>query len=316
MGDVMTTDIAANAETAEVPGAACIGAGSGAQEASCSGSQEVSCTGTHEASAQPCGAGSGAQEASAQLDAKEALRRRVMFRCGEIETLSLTLLWFWPIMDSAATSIRKFFIKAWTEFGYEKLYDFDPETYRCSLEIVLPVHDAPYDLHLELSARNGLGKTELIDSFSIYLPRTVILLNDNGSSNFNWEHEGTWERDEEGNWNDSPGGNYSSNADYSLTSPIIALGGVERTVLVFEEKHSIEKDSDFCYLEIQCGDGPWERLAAYTGYQDWEKHYFCLERFDGNRIRIRFRMWSDRTVTREGFAFRNLVMSSCGIFGQ
>ncbi len=260
--------------------------------------------------------GQSSASGSGALDKKEALRRRVLFRCGEIETLSLTVQWFWPIIRDRLEAIKRFYIKVWTEFGYEKLYEIEPEAYRCSQKIALPMHDAPYYLHLELSAGNSLGKTELIDSLSLFLPATVVLLNDDGSQNVTWEHEGTWERDEDGNWNDSPGTNYASNADFSLTSPIIALGGVERTVLEFEEKHSLEKDCDFCYLEIQCGDGPWEKLAAYTGYQDWQKHYFCLEQYDGIRIRIRFRLWSDRSVTREGFAFRNLLMSSCGIIGK
>ena len=181
------------------------------------------------------------------------------------------------------------------------------------MEQSVPLPPRPHPGRLEFGLRfiDQEGGEHLVDEIVVRVPAVQVVLEDQVSGPpAAWTKEGNWGRLETGIWTDSPVGDYPNCSDFSLTSPLISLGGLERTVLVFEERHSIEEFSDWCYLEVQCEDGPWERLEGYTGSSGWTLRRFDLSAYDGTRIRIRFRLISDRSVTRDGFFLRNLMMAA------
>lgn len=239
---------------------------------------------------------------------EELWRAQVSFRCVELEPLGATFSWFLPAPGAGAPRVRRCHI------GLESAAVAQVEVAAGALHldhrVPLTPHDRPRQLEFSLGFEDDAGVVHDVESIHVRVPAVHVVLQDRADGPpAPWVVEGNWGRLDEGVWTDSPVGDYGNNADYSLTSPLLSLGGLEGTVLAFEERHNIEEFSDWCLLEVQSEDGPWERLSQYTGLSPWRAQRFDLSLYDGTRVRLRFRLVSDRSVTRDGFYFRNLVVA-------
>ncbi|HXE72296.1 MAG TPA: antitoxin AF2212-like protein [Candidatus Nitrosotenuis sp.] len=137
------------------------------------------------------------------------------------------------------------------------------------------------------------------------VPAATVAFRDAPEAPEEWHPEATWGRIDEGPrrgvWTDSPQGDYPNNANYSLTSRPVSLEGLRRCALFFEEKHALEEESDFCLLEIASADQVWMPLASFTGMSGWSRRRYDLSAYDGQVVRLRFRIRTDRSVTRDGY---------------
>ena len=118
-----------------------------------------------------------------------------------------------------------------------------------------------------------------------------------------WTSQKSWGRTEDNGrqvWADSPGGQYENHADHSLVSSPIQFGSMGSPRLVFEQRHDTESNCDFCYLDISDG-GNWRTLARFEGQSDWSSQVVALPLDADPQPKLRFRLTSDHSATREGF---------------
>lgn len=129
-------------------------------------------------------------------------------------------------------------------------------------------------------------------------------------------------------------------SDQYLVSPSISLvDGADSAALIFWSKQEIEDMSSGCYdgglLEISTDDGgswtqivptvdvydgpvsasydnPAAGLDAWCGDpEDWTKSVVMLSAYSGQTIRLRFRMTSDSSVSKDGWYLDDLRVQSC-----
>ena len=114
-------------------------------------------------------------------------------------------------------------------------------------------------------------------------------------------------------WTDSPAGQYANNANTSLTSPVVDLGGVEGVELSFWHRHSTEASYDFCHVEVSAdGGASWTEIATYDGSQPaWVQQTFLVPQLDGAaQARVRFRLSADGFVTDDGWYVDDVLLAA------
>ena len=126
-----------------------------------------------------------------------------------------------------------------------------------------------------------------------------------------WTTEGNWgieTVDGRTVFSDSPGELYPNQADFSLTSPVISLAGMESSTLVFEREHKIEQGWDQVHLEVaEAGeDQKWVEVHSYTGEAARGSDQIDLSAFDGKDVQVRFRQTSDQSFALDGFSLDNV----------
>jgi carboxypeptidase T len=121
---------------------------------------------------------------------------------------------------------------------------------------------------------------------------------------------------------DSPGGNYANNASTLLNlNQTIDLTNHESAFVEFDARWDIERNYDYAqFLVSQDGGNTWvpmpgkftasgsnnqtPGLPLYHGTQtSWVKEKISLDDYAGKQINLRFRFFSDGSVTRDGFYF-------------
>jgi len=249
-------------------------------------------------------------EESPQL---EDWHEQVRFACRQVEPLSALFSWTMPLQGGGGPRVRMCQVLTRDSRGTRLLGSVAPApgSVQIEMRVDLPPRQEIASQEFTLRFVDQEGTEQLADRVVVLLPAVRVLMQDLvGQPPAQWTRQGSWGRMEDGTWSDSPLGDYPNDADFSLTSPLISLGGLESSVLTFQERHCLEEGADWCALEVQGQDGPWQVLARYTGVSDWKAQALDLSDFDGTRIRLRFRLRSDRSVTRDGFYFRNLVLAA------
>lgn len=70
----------------------------------------------------------------------------------------------------------------------------------------------------------------------------------------------------------------------------------------FWTRYDIESGWDNGYVEVSADGGPWTTLGSVTGSQSsWAEQEFWLAGYEGQDVRVRFRLDTDRSVTRDGW---------------
>ncbi|MCA9796870.1 MAG: hypothetical protein KC910_33905, partial [Candidatus Eremiobacteraeota bacterium] len=118
-----------------------------------------------------------------------------------------------------------------------------------------------------------------------------------------WSASGNWGPDTEDGrlcWADSPGRDYRDNSDTSLEGPILDLTGAVGTRFKFDLKTATENGPDKLTIEARPPDGAWKELARFTGSSPWTEQDLDLSAFDGQKVQLRLRFASDRSVTGRG----------------
>ncbi|MFP4474496.1 MAG: PKD domain-containing protein [Desulfatibacillaceae bacterium] len=124
-----------------------------------------------------------------------------------------------------------------------------------------------------------------------------------------WTTDGTWAlATEDSNspthaWTDSPGGNYDNGANNSLVLAAQDLSEARDAILTFQHRYDMESGYDQCHVEISVNDGAWQLLASYSGtVSAWTETELGLGAWlPASNVRIRFRLTSDSSVTRDGW---------------
>ncbi len=239
-------------------------------------------------------------------------QEQVHFYCHRVGPLSASFEWNMPVAGMGGPHVRTCQLLASEVDGTRLLATVAPPpgVVHMELEVELPPRDQATSVDFSLRFVDFRGGEHLAGRLVTQLPAVRVAMHDlSDGPPAAWVREGTWGRLPEGVWCDSPVGDYPNNADFSLLSPLVSLGGLEGTALAFRERHCLEEGADFCLLELQADDGPWELLARFTGSSPWNSRRFDLSAYDGTRIRVRFRLVSDRSVTRDGFFFQDLLIA-------
>ncbi len=128
-----------------------------------------------------------------------------------------------------------------------------------------------------------------------------------------WQAEGCWGRVAlEGRgfvYADSPSGDYPPDQDSSLTSPPISLEGLAGSTLLFDTRYNLQRLYDSVYLEVTSDGEEWTRVGYYSNVrEDWSQEMIDLSDYDGQTIKLRFRLRTDRKEQRDGFYLDRLAL--------
>lgn len=169
-------------------------------------------------------------------------------------------------------------------------------------------------LHFALRVADNVGNLSDLRTAAVTVPAASVAFEDRMEGDESaWQADQGWGRiDVEGRgkvWTDSPGGRYGNDANSSLTSPVISLEGVSGASLVYDAKVDVEDGYDFVKVEARSGDGGWVELDSLTGRTDWATRSLDLSAFDGQPVQIRFRLVTDASVTKDGFALDRVVVA-------
>ena len=115
---------------------------------------------------------------------------------------------------------------------------------------------------------------------------------------------------------------YPNSANQALVTPFIDLIGLSHPVLSFYAWYSLEEDYDYVYVEASVDGGEtWipltpqgpnlnpctDSIFGFTGdSEDWTPYTFDLSAFAGKRIQIRWVIFSDNSITQDGFFLDNV----------
>ncbi len=113
-------------------------------------------------------------------------------------------------------------------------------------------------------------------------------------------------------WTDSPEGKYREDIDQSLVSPVISLKDLKNTRLFIDIKNDVELKHDHLYIEVygkRWWRRKWRKVADINGIDDWRTLAVDLSDYDGQDIKVRFRMKTDGSRNRDGVYLDNLVVA-------
>ncbi len=154
-------------------------------------------------------------------------------------------------------------------------------------------------------------------------PFDVTLFDDIESGNVSaWTAESPWAVTTESahsgthSWTDSPGAEYGDDVDTSLISPVLDLSGVENVELRFFNDRNTESGYDYCILEYSTdGGSSWSEATRWDGSTGgWIETVTALPALDGiSEARIRFRLTSDGSVTRDGWHVDDIVVRGTAV---
>ena len=165
------------------------------------------------------------------------------------------------------------------------------------------------------------GSTTTVD-FDLQ-PFDVTLSDNIESGNVSgWTAESPWAVTTESahsgthSWTDSPGSEYGDGVDTSLISPVLDLSAVENVELRFFNDRNTESGYDYCILEYSTdGGSSWSEATRWDGSTGgWIETVTALPALDGiSEARIRFRLTSDGSVTRDGWHVDDIVVRGTAV---
>lgn len=174
-------------------------------------------------------------------------------------------------------------------------------------------------LYFALKVRDNIGNLSDMKSTHADLPPAKVAFEDNVNGPTSpFTGEDTWARvDVEGRgkvWTDSPEGRYKPNSNTSLTSQTMSLANLKNSTLIFDAKMELEPNFDLVHVEVaqdraDSGKLRWRRLAKLNGVSDWATNEVDLSAYDGKSIKVRFRLTSDSSRSRDGIYLDNFLVA-------
>ena len=182
------------------------------------------------------------------------------------------------------------------------------------IRVAIPPDAGPKTWYFGLKALDNLGNASgLATTSGTSVPAVIAFADDFETDSRSWKATGDWGRVQDGPhgyvYEDSPGTVYPSNAKATLTSVPIDLSQVKNPRLLFSEKHELEDGFDTVEVEV-CREGHrWEPLVSITGKSDWSDRSVSLQPYEGQKVRIRFRLTSDASVNLDGISLDNVKIA-------
>ncbi len=172
-------------------------------------------------------------------------------------------------------------------------------------------------IHFAVRAVDNVGNHSPLSTAQAKLPNSPVAFEDRfDDPHTSWTSEGDWGRVEaQGRgwvWTDSPKADYANNVDASLTSQEISLDGWRHSKLYFDARYTIEPEHDACYVEVygrRWFQTKWRTVATLDGFSDWKNQEVDLSSYDGQDIKLRFRMATDDSRTAYGIQLDNVVVT-------
>jgi hypothetical protein len=153
-------------------------------------------------------------------------------------------------------------------------------------------------------------------------PYEQLFFDDVEAGNIGWTAQSPWAITTEASsspthsWTDSPGTYYADDRNVSLTSPVLDLSGMTGATLEFDHIYDLEDGYDYGHVEVSADGGTsWEAVASYNGenHTTWETATVALPQIDGvSTARIRFRLETDSSVTRDGWHVDDILVRAGG----
>ena len=205
--------------------------------------------------------------------------------------------------------------------------------------ISVPLSGQEKTYHFALKVQDNVGNLSEIRTTSVTVPAAHVAFEDTlDNDGSNWSADGWAQVEVEGRgkvFTDSPEGDYENDANRSLMSREIDLSTLQGSTLVFDRKFDLENRYDKVHVEVaeivpepppeqppedgaplnDGGDTPppaepvFNNLATFTGSGDWANQQIDLSAYDGKNVKLRFRLESDGSVTRDGFYLDNVVIA-------
>lgn len=114
-------------------------------------------------------------------------------------------------------------------------------------------------------------------------------------------------------WSDSPGGEYDNNLNIALTSPAISIDGADTLTVSYMSLCDTEATYDFGHFEVQFDGGVWQQISACDNQNNWQQESEALTPTPGaTELKVRFRLTTDTTVTRDGWYIDDLQVKATG----
>ncbi len=117
-------------------------------------------------------------------------------------------------------------------------------------------------------------------------------------------------------FDDSPGSSYATDARTSLTSPPVSLDGLSRCRLSFRCDYELEQGYDHVHLEASRDGHHFETLQSFTGNSSGEAVEIDLREYDGQSLKLRWRLQADDQGQEGGFRFGQLSLRGTDAQGR
>ncbi|MBI3924945.1 MAG: S8 family serine peptidase [Armatimonadetes bacterium] len=169
-------------------------------------------------------------------------------------------------------------------------------------------------IYFGLKAYDNVGNRSALRSLAVPVPAARVAFEDDMDGFFNsWTGEANWARTSVPGrgkvWTDSPDGEYTNGAQSSLVSPEIDLRQVRGSEVTFDARYDLERGYDKVHVEATSNGSDWAELGQLSGRRNWDRHRYDLSRFDGQKIRLRFRLEADASMARDGFYLDRLMVA-------
>ena len=196
--------------------------------------------------------------------------------------------------------------------------DFELLVVSGAYDLTVTPDDAGYGAQSlnDVSAVDGATTTQ---NFALF-PFCALFADDMETTDAAWTTEGSWARTNAQassgsfSYTDSPGGNYGNNQEVSLISPPLDLTDIGTINLEFASRCDTEATYDFCIVEVSPDGVNWSEVARYDGSSSsFVAQSLTLDTLAGaSAARVRFRLSTDITVTRDGWYVDDVIISGAG----
>ena len=260
------------------------------------------------------------------------------FACTDVTHMSARLAWIAPGDDGTEGRASRYVVKMATSpivdgsaGGGEISFNDAPQVPTQApaaagspetLDVGLPPASEERRLYFAIKAFDNVGNASPMATTRVTIPPlSGIVFEDDGENGLGqWTPEGSWGlQAEDGRgqvFADSPYGAYDNNVNASLTSRAIDLTNVAEPRLYIELRHELESGFDHLHVEAARihpdGSESWQQLEKLSGSSDWKGLLFELGNQAGGPAKLRLRLTTDGSVTRDGVFIDRVLVSGRG----
>jgi hypothetical protein len=214
------------------------------------------------------------------------------------------------------------------QFNYASVASFEQDSAAFNFTVAA---NAPVNCGIPTNLTIKLDTTTIYTTPAyIYIGTGTVTLDDDAEAGIgNWTPQGSWawKTDHFHSPTHSFGyAPYANNINHSftLTGPI-NMQPVPVCNLSFWTRYDLESGSDFGYVEASSDNGVnWQSVTAFTGSAlTWTQYSYDITQYTnfGTQVKIRFRIYSDASVTGQGWwiddiRLNNYCIATIGVNGN